>query len=141
MSSTGQQLRPGWRVVHSRIHTVPDSRGLLQPYKDVGVSMSLKCGCGRKFCTAEVFNPRDDWVVLVLRGMSFSDTEPWPEDRPRRTPRPQMTFEYPGEGHYRFRCRPDKCGRSWSVTDEEMVASFVRAARAGRRELVFGDNL
>jgi hypothetical protein len=112
---------------------------LLEPWRDQGTSLAVRCGkCRRKFGEAA---PHSQLPVIVIEGL----VEPgWGAPKLKagelHWPRPSMSIETDEDLTTRFRCHK-KCGGRWPVTRVGFLAAFVRAAHAGRSELVLGDNL
>ena len=101
------------------------------------IELPLLCHCGRPYGVAQV-DPMQNRVVVStkpieqlrahVRDSSFDLLEPrWTET--------------PGSGWRRqFTCHP-RCKAKRVLTERHLTEAFVRAARAGRGELRFGDNL
>jgi len=110
---------------------------LLDPWR--GTSIAVRCGkCRRKFGNAV---PHRQMPVIMIEGLVEPGWgAPRLKDGVNVPPRPSLSLEITPDLMTRFRCHK-KCGGSWPVTQAAFLAAFVRAARAGRSELVLGDNL
>lgn len=105
--------------------------------------MIVKCRCGRRFGKVKP-NPLYN-AGLLVEGIAYADGPVIGDGGvgigfAGYHPRPKMAVEGLVDNRKRWRCHP-KCGLTWFTTDSQMIVAFVRAARAGRQELVFGDNL
>ena len=109
----------------------------LAPYRDPMVMMDLRCTCGRKF--GVVGPDRCLSTVNVTRALGRKAHQSY---APRPSFRAESVdgLELCEGGTWRFFCHP-RCKSRWDVNNTQLVEAFVRAAEAGRRELVFGKDL
>jgi hypothetical protein len=118
---------------------------LLDPYRDPVLTLRLRCGtCDRVFGTV---SPNLQWHS-VLSVERFTTRKSGRQGSV--APRPYMPVpekvdgrEWVEGGALRFPCHR-KCNkghpRRWVTDNSQLVRAFARAAQAGRRELVFGEN-
>jgi hypothetical protein len=143
----------------------------LQHLGEIGLELPVRCHCGRRFGVAKFVPGMNRVMITgTTRGdnlgkgditISLHDGALWLTDPagnetlfqgeftaeiPARSHRPsqKMVLAEPPEGgpdrRWQFICHPN-CGAKPMLTERHLTKSFVRAARAGRRELRFGDNL
>ena len=112
---------------------------LLEPWRAQGTSIAVRCGkCGRKFGKAV---PHSQLPVIEIEGLVEKGWgSPRMKDGVNMPPRPSLSLKIDPDLTMRFRCHK-KCGGRWPVSRVNFLAAFVRAAQAGRSELVLGDNL
>jgi hypothetical protein len=130
-------------VGHRTVEPIVDAAldRALAPYRDPIVMMPVKCGtCHRTLGIAHPCgqHPTVEFHRSTNTAPNYGVARQW------------VTVELVDgrdlvEGSsIRITCHP-KCNRGrprkWVVSNKDFVGSFARAAAAGRRELVFGDNL
>jgi hypothetical protein len=135
-----------WKAAGAPIRYFPDTGDHLGGVPRGGRDLPIKCRCGRRF--GYVGYPTPEKIQgLVMTGLMVGTNKTVVRVGTKvKTPRPYMTFEeveledFPAGAGW-WRCRAEKCGASWPRTAEQLVAAFANASRAGRKDLVFGDNL
>jgi hypothetical protein len=139
IANVSSQIKPRVdHVVQPRLD--PRWNAALAPYRQPLVRMKIKCSCGNTFGMA--------YPLLDLPMVDFQRfTKPArPGVATRSWAQADLIdgLEFVEGGRIRLTCS-SKCTRGnprkWVFDHDRLAGSFVRAARAGRTDLVFGDNL